>query len=67
MKSIKFSDAKDYENFKNNNDLLKPIYDDERYAIEYVVSEKAEANNEDMNEYTQNYINKGYGCEKLMN
>lgn len=67
MKSIHFNDAKDYEEFKNNENLLNPVYDDERYAIEYVVSKKTKTNNDDMNEYTNNYINKGYGCEKIMN
>lgn len=65
MKVIYFNDAKDYEDFKNNEQLLKPVFDDERYVIEYVISDETEANNEDMNEYTKNYTDKGYECEKV--
>ena len=67
MKSIFFNNAQDYEEFKNNEQLLNPGYDDERYAIEYVVSEKKEVNNEDMNEYTKNYVKQSYDCEKVTN
>ena len=64
---IIYKNAENYKGFKENEKVLNPIYDDENLIVEYVLKEKEEIVDREMDEYINDLKKAGYKCEKVTN
>ena len=65
-RKLEFNNNDNYNGFKENSNVLNPVYDDENLIVEYVLNEKKEIDPRDIDEYVKSLENLGYKCEKVI-
>ena len=65
-RKIKYLNENNYKGFKENEEVINPIYDDENLTIEYITDEKFTMHDEDVNTYVKELEDLGYKCEKVI-
>ena len=65
-RKLKFNSINDYNGFKENANVISPVYEDENLIVEYVLEEKQEIAARDVDEYVESLAELGYKCEKVM-
>lgn len=66
-RKVKYKSEDTYKGFKENEEVLDPIYDDDNLTVKYTFYEKSDLPNEDVDVYIKNLTDNGYKCEKVIN
>ena len=65
-RKVIYKNANNYNGFKENEQVLNPVYDDENLIVEYIINERFTMHDEDVNEYINDLKTQGYKCEKVI-